>query len=644
MLDRVGKFILVTALTLAVALGGYLGYLRYLNELQDRTVELCVDLNDIKQIATYEKKALGPVLDKLSENGIISVGLFEETLPDAAAKGELYYTSGAGIDRLGDFNPLLSRLRAQGKIKSDRTYLYAPSDVVRKRIYDQLQWAIGKESIKFLGRQVMEIDESEKELRELGLGISEVQKDYLVQKGFRIIPRVWNDPRYHFGNIGPKIAALKDFDTIIFDGEKILGYPDAIDSTAQALKKNHISYGYIEIVKQDGDALLRRLMDRDVVRVHSVPKRELEKLNKDEVIKRFVRAARERKVRLFYLRPFLPPQIDAYPVAYNLDFFGRVKDGLTKAGFVMGKAEKVQTLRVSDWQLLMLGVGVAIGLLFLFNHFVRIHSFIMILLALLCGTGMYYAMNAGYMSDLQKALALLAAVTFPALAVISSFARKEKVTFLPWNGTFIVINILAETLVGVFLLTGILADYRYMLGVETFRGVKLALVLPMAIVALYFILQQGSGGLKDRIASFLNLDVKMISIVSAVLVLGGIGVFVARSGNFVLPVPGFEKYARNLLEKLLYIRPRTKEFLIGYPFIFLAAAAYLRGKLKWLWLLAALGAIAPISVMNTFSHIHTPFIISMMRTVNGLVLGIAIGAMVAFLADTFILKRGEHKS
>ena len=55
-------------------------------------------------------------------------------------------------------------------------------------------------------------------------------------------------------------------------------------------------------------------MDRDVVRVHSVPKDELKKLKKDEVVRRFVRAAKERKVRLIYIRPFLPPQIDAYPV------------------------------------------------------------------------------------------------------------------------------------------------------------------------------------------------------------------------------------------------------------------------------------------------------------------------------------------
>jgi len=135
----------------------------------------------------------------------------------------------------------------------------------------------------------------------------------------------------------------------------------------------------------------------------------------------------------------------------------------------------------------------------------------------------------------------------------------------------------------------------------------------------------------------------MLSILLGLFVLGGLGIFVARSGNFVLPVPALEKHIRNLLETFLFIRPRTKEFLVGYPFIFLAAVSFLRGKIKWLWILAGLGTIAPISIINTFSHIHTPLMISMMRTVNGLALGILLGTVVAFIAAIF-LKKGEDKA
>jgi len=51
-----------------------------------------------------------------------------------------------------------------------------------------------------------------------------------------------------------------------------------------------------------------------------------------------------------------------------------------------------------------------------------------------------------------------------------------------------------------------------------------------------------------------------------------------------------------------------------------------------------LGTIAPISILNSFSHIHTPLMVSFARTINGLILGIVIGVLVVFLADLFMKK------
>jgi ABC-type nitrate/sulfonate/bicarbonate transport system permease component len=90
------------------------------------------------------------------------------------------------------------------------------------------------------------------------------------------------------------------------------------------------------------------------------------------------------------------------------------------------------------------------------------------------------------------------------------------------------------------------------------------------------------------------------------------------------------------------VRPRTKEFLVGYPFLFLTAFYYLKGRREWLWLLAAIGGVAPISVFNTFSHIHTPVMISLTRTLNGLVLGIVIALLVGWLVERFFA-RSEAK-
>jgi hypothetical protein len=240
---------------------------------------------------------------------------------------------------------------------------------------------------------------------------------------------------------------------------------------------------------------------------------------------------------------------------------------------------------------------------------------------------------------LQKGLALLAGITFPSLAVISTFSRKNTGGSVIFEPIFMIFNVVGETLVGVFLLIGLLADHRFMLGVETYAGVKLALILPILIVALYFILEQGEGSFFNRIKTFLQSKITMALVAAGMFALLALGIFVARSGNFVLPVPMFEKYFRNFLEAILFIRPRTKEFLVGYPLLALSALLVLKGQRRWLWVLAAIGTIAPISLFNTFCHIHTPVLISFVRSINGLALGIIIGTIVVLIANKFIKEK-----
>ncbi|MFA4843839.1 MAG: DUF5693 family protein [Candidatus Margulisiibacteriota bacterium] len=634
MIDKIGRGFLVLLLSAAVLLGAFLGVSRFLAERGGKSVELVMDLNDIKRMAAYEKKSLDSVLLEIKKLGITDIGLFEQTLPDANAAGELYYAKGTGIIR---FKSL------QGKVKPDRVYIYAPDSQVRKRVYNQLKLALGERPLKFLGKEILEVDELEEELRVLGLGISESQRKYLEGKGFLIVPRVWNDPRYHLGNIEGKIEALKAYGLVIFDGEEILGSPDAIPALAEALKKFKLKYGYIEIVKQDGDSQLKKLMGEEAVRVHSVPKDELIKLDKEEALDRFVRAARERGVRLIYLRPFLPPQIEAYPVAYNLKYFGELKTRLEAAGFQLGPVGRTDRLSLNQWEILVLGGGVVIGAVFLLDLFVTLPIWLLYLLCLLLIEGIFLGVTSGYGLLLQKGLAFAAATIFPSYAVIATFGRPIK-KFGPGflQGAFSILNVLAETAVGIFLMVGLLADFRFMSGVEVFPAVKAALILPVAVVLAYFILKTGEGDIRQRLTELLRTKVSLLAVGLGVVGLGALAVLVARSGNFSLPVPAVEKSFRNLLEILLFVRPRTKEFLIGYPALMLAAFFVLRGKPQWLWLLAAVGVIAPISVFNTFSHIHTPLMISLVRTFNGLVLGLIVGWVAWFIASRFVADSGEH--
>jgi MFS family permease len=115
-----------------------------------------------------------------------------------------------------------------------------------------------------------------------------------------------------------------------------------------------------------------------------------------------------------------------------------------------------------------------------------------------------------------------------------------------------------------------------------------------------------------------------------------LGIYIARSDNFILPLPDLESRLRLLLSQLLGVRPRTKEFLLGYPILILCGV-YLNTLLarKWLWLGLAVATIAPVSLINTFCHIHTPFVVSLIRSINGVVGGILMAAVYVVLIEAF---------
>ncbi|HCL90460.1 MAG TPA: hypothetical protein DHW70_03975 [Candidatus Atribacteria bacterium] len=117
-------------------------------------------------------------------------------------------------------------------------------------------------------------------------------------------------------------------------------------------------------------------------------------------------------------------------------------------------------------------------------------------------------------------------------------------------------------------------------------------------------------------------------------------IYISRSGNFsFIPVLGIEEKIRIFLEKTLIARPRNKEFLIGYPALLLAMSmSYLKIK-EFKIPIIIIGTIGPVTLINTFCHIHTPFLFSILRTFNGIWLGLILGLIIIivfyYLVKTF---------
>ena len=123
-------------------------------------------------------------------------------------------------------------------------------------------------------------------------------------------------------------------------------------------------------------------------------------------------------------------------------------------------------------------------------------------------------------------------------------------------------------------------------------------------------------------------------------------IYIGRTGHdWGIPVLEFEENLRVFLEEIFVIRPRLKESFIGHPALFLGllvASSVLINKLRWLLpFILTIGSIGVTSVLNTFSHAHTPFLVSLVRTGWGFAIGAILGTL-AFLLLKLVVRSDKN--
>jgi hypothetical protein len=114
-------------------------------------------------------------------------------------------------------------------------------------------------------------------------------------------------------------------------------------------------------------------------------------------------------------------------------------------------------------------------------------------------------------------------------------------------------------------------------------------------------------------------------------------------------VSDLEVRLRSLLEQILFVRPRTKEILIGHPAMIVGLALMLRAAAftsqgraapfaGWAILALTIGAIGQTSIVNTMCHLHTPLTVGLTRIGVGLVLGGILGGLLWAILRRFVPK------
>jgi hypothetical protein len=121
------------------------------------------------------------------------------------------------------------------------------------------------------------------------------------------------------------------------------------------------------------------------------------------------------------------------------------------------------------------------------------------------------------------------------------------------------------SLVGGMYLAAILADSRFLLEIDIYRGVKLTFIMPLVLMTILYVKRYDmlgvmGAGVKVAISRVNDLLNKPITF-KHVALLGVLGIvllyFVARSGHSAgVPVAAIEVKMRLFLEQLMYARPR----------------------------------------------------------------------------------------
>lgn len=618
---QLGKRIVLLALLVAgLAASCFVAGQRVRIESRNKAVDIVLDYNEIDQIASASGKTIGDVLGQFKKAGTTGVAVTELTFRDAIDNGWLIPTT----DRKYSVSPAVGK-RIEAHLKS----LY-PNHPPVKLV---AQAPIEGQPPANTATLVVLPGVSLTYLKQLPIGLPEDALKAVNSARLEVVGRLIS----YQGATPQGINATMDdaksngIKTIIFSGDTVLGFKGAVDDTAQALKRNGLYFGKVEFAKQKGEQKLAEKIEDSVIIVHSINSNEMPTLDQPSIVERFERAARERDVRIAYIRMYETSSADL--VGDNTQYLAKIVDGIRQEGYTPTNAHPYQEISVPKFVRVLAGVGVAAGAMLLLLAVADVSIVATILWSLLI-----IAMCAGlsiFGDTGRKAAALLSAMIFPTLAVLTvAHNTPDSPGFAPrlilrTLGRFLFA--VAITVAGGMLIVGLLSGRAFMLRIDQFMGVKLAHLAPILILAILFTgaiaWSSEAWGLQKRrfvrkLKEIGSDPILMWQAAGVAVALVVVAMMVARSGNEPgVGVSPMELKFRAILDKVLYVRPRTKEFLLGYPALIVGIGFALRGLRRWAAPLLVIGAIGLVSALNTFCHIHTPLALSAMRVVNGVVVG-----------------------
>ncbi len=530
-------------------------------------VVLTLDGLAVREEARLRGIDLEVLLDRYRDQGVRGVGVYELRTEDWVKRGRALYADGN----------LLRLIHPGGGFEPGWYYLSPREPEDLDLIADA--WTLPQHRIAWLDRVWIGFP---KDVLTMPLGPDQAFILERYRKGNYLVYRPYNERLRSWPPPMPEAIQA-----VVFAGEEALGFPDRL---AEAARLITVPVGYVEGAEQKGVAAVART--RPTLRVFSLQAEWQLKLSPEAAADKYLLAARERGHQILYFRPWPDPE-------KTERFIERVEQGLAASGIELGEPRPRELNLPGYARFAWLGVLAGLGLLAL-AYPQPLGALLAV--GLLLGSFVYAGGQAG---------PLLAALVFASLGFV-----RYREGLRAWWAAF------GYALAGGVFLAALGSNTLTIGGLVPFKGVLLTLALPPLLVAL-------AGWPKDRdlrglITAAWEHRVRLGEVALALAAVVALGVVLLRRGNTEW-VPGLELQLRAVLQDWM-VRPRFKE-VFGHA---LAVVALTQPWPRWLHAgLLAFATLAEASILNTFSHYHSPLLVSLARTVNGAVVGLALGGLLA---------------
>ncbi len=646
--NRALDIALIVIIVIGLCVSGYFIADRIADETADDTVTTLTDWTQISDMARQNGKTAEEFLLMLPQRDgkplLTGISIHEPNYKEYVDNMLLtMYTSTEVKEKV-----LLGEWQTTAPTKPD-TYFIAVNAELQEQIYLNLlrktNSAVRKETIKTQsGAELLAVITSTTplELERTGLGFYEPNLKLLKDLGFDIVLFVRSWYRFDEVALNQIFDPLKKFTdnypvTALAFSDKVLpGFfffedkqEQITEQTAQYVSSLGIPVVTMEFFAQTG---LRKLLETDeinfnAVRFHTLMEYEVGRLDDVDLKYRYKLAVSERNLRLANFR--FDTRLSAED---NFATMNHIIDGVLDAGKKLGTFTTLKPHTIPYWAIIIIALAIyAGGILLLKVMKLEVLCIWLLILGILGVVGLA-VLDQKLL--LTQVLGLLAVIIFPTLSV-SYFVSDKPRSILMSVFTLLVMSLCS--LMGAVLMSGMLSSKNFMIQSIQFTGIKAGMFAPMAcLLWIFFYRYIIESRKKFELAPLaieavkININVGIAALAAVALV--AVVVLFVRSGNDAT-LSSFEKTFRDITYRAMSVRPRTKEFLIGMPLMMLVLYY---GKRHFMWLAAVAGAVGQVSIVNTFEHLHTPFLISVIRTFNGLLLGIPLGIVLILVSKPVI--------